>query len=130
MAEPAEIGFKERAEVGDAVFQHGDAVEPHAEGKALPLIGIETAGPDHSGMHHSRSEDLEPAVAGADPDLTAFPGAVDVDLHRGLGEGEMRGAEPHPDLIELEERLAELLEAPFEMAEGEVAVERQPLDLV
>src|SRR5262245_575197 len=112
MAEPAQIGLEEGAQIRDAVFQHGDAVEPHAEGKALPLVGIEAACTDHIGMHHAGAEDLEPAVAGADPDLAALPGAVDVDLHRGLGEGEMRGAEPHPDLIELEERLAELLEAP------------------
>ncbi len=44
VAQPAEVGLEERAQVGDAVFQHGDAVDAHAEGEALPLIGVDAAG--------------------------------------------------------------------------------------
>ena len=75
-------------------------------------------------------EDLEPRSAVADLHLAAFPGAVDVDFHRRLGEGEMRGAEAHLHVVELEERLAEFGQRPFEMAEMRLLVDDQALDLV
>src|SRR6185437_15769153 len=35
MREPAHVRFEEGAQVRHAVFEHGDAVDPHAPGKAL-----------------------------------------------------------------------------------------------
>jgi hypothetical protein len=41
VAQPAQVGIEEGAQVGDAVFQHGDAVDAHAEGEALIDVGID-----------------------------------------------------------------------------------------
>src|SRR3984885_6164730 len=43
MVEPAQVGFEEGAQIGHAVFEHGDAVDPHAPGKALESGGVEHA---------------------------------------------------------------------------------------
>ena len=43
MAQPAQVAVEEGAQVGDAVFQHRDPVDAHAEGEALPLGGIDAA---------------------------------------------------------------------------------------
>ena len=40
VAQPAQVTVKERPQVGDAVFQHGDSVDAHAKGKALPFFGV------------------------------------------------------------------------------------------
>ncbi len=55
---------------------------------------------------------------------------MDVDLERGLGEGKERRAKPHLHLVDLEERLAEFLQDPFQVAEMRVLVDHEPLDLV
>jgi hypothetical protein len=56
--------------------------------------------------------------------------AVDVDLHRRLGEGEVRGAEAHLHLVDLEERLAEFLQHPFQVSQMGALVDDEALDLV
>jgi hypothetical protein len=75
-------------------------------------------------------EDLQPRVADPDAHLAALPRAVDVDLHRRLGEGEVRGAEAHLGIVDLEKRPAELEQRPFEVAEMRGFVQHQALDLV
>ena len=121
---PAQVGREHVAQVGDAILEHGDAVEPHAEGEALVALRIEPAVADHVRVHHAGAEDLEPAAGLADR------GGVDVDLHRRLGEREVRGAEAHLDVVDLEERLAELLQRPLQVAEVGRLVDDQSLDLV
>ena len=70
------------------------------------------------------------SIAFADPDLVAHLGVADIDLHRRLGEGKVAGAEAHLHLRHLEERLAEFLEHPFQMAEMRRLVDHQALDLM
>ena len=55
---------------------------------------------------------------------------ADVDLGGGLGEGEVRGAEAHLHLVDLEEGLAELLQHPLEVAHVGRLVDDEALDLV
>lgn len=43
VAQPAQIALEECPQIGDAVFQHGDPVDPHTEGEALVLIGVDAA---------------------------------------------------------------------------------------
>src|SRR5918998_284713 len=43
MVQPADIGLEEGAQIGHAVFQHGDAIDPHTPGEALVLVRIEPA---------------------------------------------------------------------------------------
>ena len=43
VTEPAQVAFEEGAQIGDAVFQHGDAVDAHAEGEALVALRVDAA---------------------------------------------------------------------------------------
>src|SRR5689334_24462813 len=95
MPEPAQVRLEEGAQVRNAIFEHRDAIEAHAESPALIALRVEPARLDDGRMHHAAAQDLEPRRALADLHLATFPGAVDVDLHRRLGEREMRGAEAH-----------------------------------
>src|SRR5262249_18943855 len=128
--EPAHVGLEERAQVRHAVLEHGDAVDPQAPGEALVLVGIEPAVSQHGGMHHAAAEDLQPVLAFAEADLVLVAPALDVDFQRRLGEREERRAEAHLHLVDLEERLAELLEDPLEVAEMRLLVDHQTFDLV
>ncbi len=97
---------------------------PMPNAKPWYLSGSSPQFADHVGMHHAAAKYLEP-----------FPGLadrrrVDVDLHRRLGEREMRRAEPHLHLVDLEERLAEFFQAPLEVAHVRGLVDHQRFDLV
>src|SRR6266436_2686421 len=130
MAEPAHVALEQLPQVGHAVFQHRDAVDAHAPGKALIDVGIDVAGAQHVRMHHAAAENLQPVLAFAEADLALVAAALDVDLERGLGERKERRPEPHVDVVDLEERPAELVQDPFEVAEMRALVDDEALDLV
>ena len=81
-------------------------------------------------MHHSAAEDFEPVLAFAKADFAALTAALDVDFHRRFRERKKRRPEPHLDALHLEERLAEFLQHPFQIAEIGRSVDDQTLDLV
>src|SRR5437899_2834111 len=116
MPEPAEVAVVERAQIGDPVFQHRDALDPHAEGESLVDRGIDVAVLQHLRVHHAGAEDLQPVATGADLQPSALARAADVDLGRGLREGEVARAEAYGQIIHLEEGAAELDEATLEVA--------------
>ena len=66
----------------------------------------------------------------AETDLALVAAALHVDFQRRLGEREERRPEPHLDVVDLEERLAEFLQHPFEVAEMRALVDHQAFDLV
>src|SRR6185295_8055900 len=87
-------------------------------------------------MDHPGAQDLEPAGRLADPArcVTDPPGsaaddAADVDLGARLGEREEARPEPHPDVV-AEEALREELEHALPVAERDVAIDEEALDLV
>ena len=70
MPQPAQVAVEERPQIRDAVFQHRQPVDAHAEGEALPFVGID---PDEwqgfaFGMGIDRLAMLKYGV----PDLRAF----------------------------------------------------------
>src|SRR6202790_1713446 len=130
MAEPAHVAFEQLPQVGHAVFQHRDAVDAHAPGKALIDVGIDAAGAQHVRMHHAAAENLQPVLAFAEANLALVAPALDVDLERRLGERKERRPESHVDVIDLEERLAEFVQDPFEVAEMRALVDHEAFDLV
>ena len=130
MAQPAQIGLEEGAQVGDAVFQHRQAVDAQPEGEALTAVGIEAAVFHHGGVDHAASQNLHPAAALADPQDAVFEGAADIDLHRRRREGEIAGAEAHRHIVALEEGGDEIAQAALEMAHMDGAVDRQALQLM
>ncbi|OIQ70853.1 hypothetical protein GALL_475300 [mine drainage metagenome] len=81
-------------------------------------------------MHHAAAENLQPVLAFAKANLAPVAPALDVHLERGFGERKERGAEAHVDVIDLEERLAELVQDPFEVAEMRTLVDDEAFDLV
>src|SRR3981189_808660 len=101
MREAADRAVEQLPEVGHAVFQHRDAVDAHAPGKALIDVGIDAAGAQHVRMHHAAAENLQPVLAFAETNFALVAPALDVDLERGLGEWEERWPEPHVDVIDL-----------------------------
>src|ERR1700723_1693112 len=82
--QPAHVGVEEGAQIRHAVFQHGDAVDPHAPGKALILVGIEPPILQHVRMHHAAAENLHPVVAFAEADFAFVAAALNVDFERRL----------------------------------------------
>src|ERR1043165_902126 len=81
-------------------------------------------------MPHAAAEDLHPVLALAETHFALVAPALDVDFERRFGEREVGRPEPHLHLIDLEERLAELLQDPFEMAEVTLFVDHEALDLM
>src|SRR6202041_3649381 len=77
MREPAHGGIEEGAQIRHAVFEHGDAVDPHAPGKALVLVGIEPAVAQYIRMHHAAAEDFHPIVAFAETDFAFVAATLD-----------------------------------------------------
>ena len=75
-------------------------------------------------MHHAAAQHFEPARFAA---VAAIPG--DVDFGRGLGEGEVAGAEAHRE-IAFEKRIDELLQRALEVGEAGGFVHQQAFDLV
>src|SRR4051812_44524134 len=130
MIEPAHVAVEQLAQISDAVLQHRDAVDTHAPGKALIDIRIDAAGAQHVRMHHAAAENFEPVLAFAETDLTLVAPALDVDFERRLGEREERRPKSHVDVVDLEERLAELVQDPFEVTEMRALVDDKVLDLM
>src|SRR6202040_260657 len=81
-------------------------------------------------MHHAAAENLQPVLAFAEADLTLVAPALDIDLERWLSQRKERRTESHVDVIDLEERLAELVQDPFEVAKMRALVDDEALDLV
>ena len=101
----------------DAVLQHRDPLEAHAEGEARPLLGVVALDEaEHVRVDHAGAEDLDPArvLAGAAARAVAQE-AGDVELDARLGEREEVRAQQ--DLAVGAEQLAgEVLERPLRSA--------------
>src|ERR1700722_20060058 len=93
------------ADVGDAVLDHGDALDAHAEGEAGDLFGVvgvieaEFAalrgdGGEDGGVDHAAAEELDPAgVFALAAALAVAEDTGDLDVGAGFGEGEEAGEE-------------------------------------
>src|SRR5688572_16115981 len=78
LPQEAEVVFDEVADVVDAVFPHGDALDAEAEGPAGIDFGVHVAGREDVGMDHAAAAELDPAGLVLEPD---------VHFRRWLGEG-------------------------------------------
>src|ERR1700676_3484620 len=109
LLQKAHVSGVEVAYVGDAVLDHGDAFHAHAEGEAGDLFGVVggrfalrgallvDCGED-GGVHHAAAEELNPAgVFALAAAFAGAEGAGDLDVGRGLGEGEEAGEEARLD---------------------------------
>ena len=130
MAHPAQVAVIESAQVRNAVFQHRDPLDPHAEGKALIFLRIVSAIRQNARIDHARAENLQPVVAGPDLQPAAVTGAADIDLGRRLGEREIAGAEAHRQVVHAEEGAAEIDQAALQVAHMDAVADDQPLALM
>src|SRR5262245_24632503 len=60
LGQESKIVFVEEPDVGNAVTQHGNAFHSHAGGIPGNRLGIVAHLTEHLGVHHSRSENLDP----------------------------------------------------------------------
>ncbi|MNQ92180.1 hypothetical protein D3C85_1075970 [compost metagenome] len=130
MRQPARIGFEHGAQVRDAVFQHGQAINAHAEGETLILVRINAAVAQHVRVNHAAAEDLQPVVALVQGQLAARAVAANVHLGRGLGEGEVVRAEAGVDIVQFEEAGDEGFQRRLQMTHVDIAIDHQTLDLM
>src|SRR5215475_3748753 len=130
LPEEAQVVLEEEPQVVDAVLQHRDAFDAHAERPARVFLRIVADVLQHLRMHHPAPEDLEPAGLLAHPAAIAVTGeAQHVHLGRGLREREE--GRPEADPRARPEHLArEQLERPLEVGHRDTVIDRQPLHLV
>src|SRR5690242_13838123 len=123
LLEEAQVVLEERAQVRDAVAQHGKALDAEAEGEACVALRIDAAVLQHVRVDHAAAEHFQPAALA----VLRFP--ADIHLGRGFGEREIAGAEAHLE-VALEERTHELGQRALQVREAGGLVDQQALDLV
>src|SRR5579884_2711612 len=139
LLQEADVVVVEQPQVGNAVLEHRDPLDPHPEGEALDPLGVVAVLAhvlEHVGVDHPGAQDLDPALAPAQAAPLAGGGhaafavkARDVDLDARLGEREE--VRSQPDLALRPEVLAgERQERALEVGHRHVAVHRQPLQLM
>src|SRR2546426_5217882 len=76
----AQVVTEEIANIVDAVFQHGNTLRPHTEGKSAKHLGVIATIAEHLRMHHTGSENLQPPTVLADrAALATADDAVHID---------------------------------------------------
>src|SRR3954454_7954227 len=66
LLQEAQVVLVEHPQVGDAVLEEGDPLDPHAEGEALHALGVVAVLGDvaeHVRVDHAGAEDLDPTRA-------------------------------------------------------------------
>src|SRR6476646_9468323 len=63
LAEEADVVLEENLYVVDLVFEHGQAIDAHAEGEATDFFGVVVDEAVDGGIDHARAEEFDPARA-------------------------------------------------------------------
>src|SRR5262245_33312344 len=126
----AQVVTEEIANIVDAVFQHGNTLRPHAEGKAAKHLRVIATIAEHLGMHHTGSKNLQPPTVLADrAALAAADDAVHIDLDAGLSKGEMAAAKAHLAIL-TKHTAGKIDQHTFQSCHGDVRTYRQALNLM
>ena len=130
LAEEAGVVFDEEADIFDAVLDHGEAGEAHAEGVAGEFGGVEGVvaaglvdGGEDGRVDHAAAGDFDPFWG------FAFDLEFHVDFETRLGEGEEVGAEADFGFV-AEHGAVEEFEGAFEVGEADVGVDVEAFELV
>ena len=92
--EESYVVLVEVTHIVNVVLEHYDSLNAETECKAAVYLGIDSAVAENLRMYHTAAEDLDPALALTKSASLASAGkAGNVDLSRGLCEGEMVGTE-------------------------------------
>src|SRR5581483_6165542 len=125
MPEPPEVAVVHRAQIRDAVFQHRDPLDPHAEGEPLVLRWVDPAIVQDLRVDHAGPENFQPVAAGADFKLATRARAADIDLGRRFGEWEIAWPKAHRQIVDIEKRAAELDQTALQVAHMGRAVDHE-----
>src|SRR5579859_1179064 len=133
LLQEAHVTLVEQLDVVNFIHTHGNALHAHAEGEAADLgrvVAVALYEFEDVRVNHAAAEQLDPSALLAD--AAAFAPALeatDGNIGAGFGEGKERRekARLHAGA---EERLHGMVERALEVAEGDVAVYRQALDLM
>ena len=140
LLQEADVVVVEQPQVGDAVLEHRDPLDPHPEREPLHALGVvavlarraRTRSGRPSRRRGSRSSAVPLHSGQRCPSAVTPAGAVeagDVDLDARLGEREE--VRPQADLaLVAEDRARERQQRPLEVGQRDVVVDREPLDLV
>lgn len=130
LAEEAGVILDEETDVLDAILDHGEAVEAHAESVAGEFGGVESVvaagfvdGGEDGWVDHAAASDFDPFGS------FAFDLEFDVDFEAGLGEGEEVRAEADFGFVS-EHGAVEEFEGAFEVGEADVGVDVEAFELV
>ena len=110
MLQPADIAVEESAQIGHAVFEHSQTVDPDAKGKALPLVRIKPCHLDHAAVDHAAAQQLHPvmpviiAIAADNPAAALFR-ITNIHLDARFSEREVAGAQAQHDVVAFEKCL-------------------------
>src|SRR3954453_22307672 len=118
-----DVALDDVAHVAHAGAELQRTLDAHAEREPGELLRIHAAGGQHPGVDHAAATPLDPARS------VAVLGKPDVELGRGLGEGEI-GRPPPGDGVGPEQRAGQVVERPAQVRHGQPAVDGRALDLV
>src|ERR1700675_1535894 len=137
LAEEADVVLKENLDVIDLVFQHGQAIDAHAEGEAADFFGVVVDEAVDGGVDHAGAEEFDPTGAFALVASAATCGraaaaaedAGDVEFDARLGERKVARAKAgfYPGAEEL---FDEIFDGAGEIAEGDVRIDGETFDLM
>src|SRR5580692_1310045 len=137
LAQEADVVLEKDLDVVDLIFQHGEAVNAHAEGEAADFFGVVIDEAVDGGIDHACAEEFDPArtfTLGADSAAgagaaTAAEDAGDVKLDARLCEWKITGTEAG-FYARAEKLFDEVFDGAREIAKGDVGIDGEAFDLV
>src|SRR5688572_16781987 len=137
LVQKSQVVLKKQANIVDAVFQHGDAFDAHAEREAGYLLGIVADELEHRRIDHAGAEDFQPArrlaypaaLTGLARTAAAADHALNVDLRAGLGKREEARTESDGELA-AEDLAQEMSQHTFQVGKRDGIVDHEPFDLM
>ena len=122
LLEELQVVLKHQADVVDAVLQHGDALDADAEGETGVLVRVDVAVLEDFAVDDAAAQHLDPAgVLAQGAALAAALKAADIDLHAGLGEGEVRGTQAGAGVL-AEQLLHKGVQRALQVAQGDALI--------
>jgi hypothetical protein len=122
LLQKAHIVFIKQLHIVNAVFQHGNALNAHAEGISGINFRIIVHKTVNGRVHHAGTQDLQPAGVGTGAAALAFADhATDIHLGARLGKGKKAGPEAQ-GRISAEHLVYKPGQSPLEVAEGDTFI--------
>ena len=130
LLEELQVVLEHQADVVDAIFQHGDALDADAKGEAGVLIRVDVAVLQNLAVDDAAAQNFDPAgVLAQGAALAVALEAADIDLDAGLGEREVGRAQAGAG-VGTEQLLHEGVQGTLQIAQGDALVHDQTFHLV